>query len=134
MSVILLGPKENPHIYRPGKCYCANDTALVALPVRLLPWLDWQGMFFYVICFRLPSLRRIPHLPVVLPSMGNGSACQQHQTRKTQHPISYIWGSPGHFAAAVFLNVTDRALVLLAQGLSTRQTLGSIGLSSRFVS
>jgi hypothetical protein len=65
--------------------------------------------------------------------MSNGSACQQRQTRKAQHLISYIWGEPGHFAAAVFLTATDRALVLLAQGLSTRRTLGSIGLPSRFV-
>ncbi|RKP47506.1 hypothetical protein D7S89_14825 [Trinickia fusca] len=76
---------------------------------------------------RVPSLGRIPHLPVVFRSMGDGSCCQQRQTRKTQHLISYIWGEPGHFAAEVFLTITDRALVLLAQGLSTRQRLALSG-------
>lgn len=46
MSVILLKLQENPHIYRAGKCYRENGTALAALPVRLLPWLGWRGMFF----------------------------------------------------------------------------------------
>jgi len=55
---------------------------------------------------RVPGLWRIPHLAIVFASMGNGSSCQQHQTRKTQHLISYIQGELGYFAAAVSLTGT----------------------------